>query len=360
MALWEWTSQSIVERFNSFWANLITISPWWSNSSNVRSIGTTNSSSLIDDEFLEFLKQIPLVKNVSPYVNTSKQLIYWTFNSNIQILWVASIYKDIKSLTINDWTFLTDEDILYSQKVIVLWNTIAKDTFWNESPIWKEIKLQNVVFNVIWVLWDNSQTNNRWFIPVTTAMWKFLWTHYYWSVDIQIDDTDKIEFMTTFIEKELMNYLQIKDENDFPLSVSNLSEIVSNIQQVTWTFTLFLSWIAAISLIVGWIGVMNIMLVSVTERTREIWIRKAIWATKNDILMQFLIEALILSLFAWAIWVILSIITINIINSYIKAIITTDSIIYAVWSVVFIWIVFWILPAIKASRLKPIEALRFE
>lgn len=360
MALGEGTKNSVVERFNSMWANLITVSPGGSSQSDVRSKWTSKTRDLIDDNFLEFVKKISWVKDLSPTVTTSKQFIYWIYNSSASVVWVRPVYFGLKNLTINNWVLIYDEDLQQMNKVAVIWSELAKSAFWNEDPIWKEIKLENYIFTVIWVLADNSQANNRVFIPLTTAMSKVIWTHYYWSLDISVEKAEQVENMKALIEQELLWYTKSSSLDDAPYSVSSLSEILSTVQEVTWTMTMFLAWIAAISLIVWWIWVMNIMLVSVTERTREIWIRKAIWACKSDILLQFLIEALFISILAGLIWIWLSFGAVKLLNSFIKADITTSSIMISFCSVVMIWIVFWILPASKASKLKPIDALRFE
>lgn len=364
LAIWEWTSSSIVDRFNSMWANLITVSASRSNSSKVWSIQWWwSSSSLMNDKFIDFIKTIPWVKRVSPTVTASKQFIYWTYNTNASIVWAESFYPDIKWITIANWRFVSDDDITKNKKVVVLWYTIATDAFWSwseSSAIWKKVKFEDWIYTVIWTLQDNSQANRRVFMPISTVMNKIVWTHYYSSVDIEVVDPTKTDVYQTIINDELLKYTKTTDSDNAPFSVSSMSEMLSSITAVTGTMTMFLAWIATISLIVWWIWVMNIMLVSVTERTREIWIRKAIWATKTDILMQFLIEALIISVAAWWIWVALSFVIVNAIKNLLTAVITTNSILLAFFSVVMIWVVFGILPARKAAWLKPIDALRFE
>lgn len=360
LAFWEWTSNEMTSRFSSMWANLLTISPWWQNSSRVWAISMWTSSDLIDDDFVNFVKNINWVGDVSTNVSTNKQFIYNDYNTNVNVVWVTSNYKDLKDLTINNWRFINNDDNTNSKKIVVIWNTIAKNAFWDEDPIWKEIKLTNSIFNIVWVLWDNSSTNSKVFIPVSTAMSKLIWTHYYSSLNVQVENTDEISYTKSLITNELLKYLKIDDEDDATFSLSSMSEILESMEEMSSTMQLFLWWIASISLIVWWIWVMNIMLVSVSERTKEIWIRKALWATRTDILLQFLIESLIISVFAWIIWIWISFLTVEIINTFTSAIITSNSIILSFWSVVIIWIVFWILPAQKAANLSPIDALRYE
>ncbi|MDD2565727.1 MAG: ABC transporter permease [Candidatus Gracilibacteria bacterium] len=363
LAIGEGTSSSITDRFNSMGANLITVSPGGSNTSKVGGVqGGGSSSDLLDDGFINFVASIPGVKKVSPTVTTSKQFIYGTYNTNSSIVGVESLYKDIKGIELSNGRFITDEDIKANKKVAVVGYTITTDAFGSGTidPIGKEIKLEDGIYTVVGTLQDNSQANRRIFLPISTVMNKIIGTHYYSSIDIEVDDSTKTDFYQTYITSELLKYTKTKDSADAPFSVSSMSEMLSSITAVTGTMTMFLAGIAMISLLVGGIGVMNIMLVSVTERTREIGIRKAIGATKTDILMQFLIEALLISVVAGGIGVALSFVIVNAIKSLLTSVITTNSIFMAFGSVVMIGIVFGILPARKAARLKPIDALRFE
>lgn len=297
MALGQGTTASVVDRFNSLGANLITLSAGQSNQSRVGGVSSSNASKLIDDTFLDFVKNIPGVKDISPSVTANKQFIYGTYNTNAGITGVRALYQTLKTLTVSDGAFFSDEDVAESNKVIVIGHQLALDAFGTESPVGQTVKLENGIYTVIGVLADNSQTNRRVYAPITTVMSKISGTHYYSSIDIAIDDPAKIEFMKTFIERELLRYTGTTTDTE-PFTLNSLSEILSSIQSVTGTLTLFLGGVAAISLIVGGIGVMNIMLVSVTERTREIGIRKALGALKSDILTQFLIEALFISIIA--------------------------------------------------------------
>ncbi|EKE28727.1 MAG: hypothetical protein ACD_3C00025G0016 [uncultured bacterium (gcode 4)] len=360
MALWQWTTSTIVDRFNSLWANLVTITSWWSNDTRIWWVSAVNSADIMDNQFVDYVKNIIWVKDVAPSASASKQLIYNTYNTRANIVWVWPNYLTIKNLVIANGNFITDQDVTDSNRIVVLGYQVAQDVFWSNDPIGQQIKLEKSIYIVTWVLTDNSASNRRIYAPITTVMSKIQWTHYFSTLDIEVDDPNNIEFMKTFIQSELNDYLKVTDTTKQPYTINSLSEILSSVQQVTWALTLFLAWIAAISLIVWWIWVMNIMLVSVTERTREIGIRKALWAMKSDILTQFLIEALFISIIAWLIWIWLSYFVVFVMSKYISAVISVNSIIMSFGSVVLIWIIFWILPASKASNLKPIDALRYE
>lgn len=361
LAIWEWTQQDIVNKFNSMWANLITISAgWWSRQYDVRAT-STQSTDILDDSLVEYLGTLDGIEKISPYVSTRQQVVYGTYNTNASIVWVTPIYKELKNLELSMWKFITEEDDTEMTMNAVIWYELANSMFWTwVDPIWKDIDLENSILTVVWILEDNSNYNTNIFIPLTTAQLKIIWTHYYNTIDVWVEEWYDITEFKDYINSELLDYFDITDSDSAPFSVRTLSEILESVSEVTDMMKALLAWIAAISLLVGWIWVMNIMLVSVTERTREIWIRKAIWARRKYILQQFLTEAVILSFIAGVIWIWLSFIATAIINNFTTAIITLQSVL--IWSVsaITIWIVFGILPASKAAKLKPIDALRYE
>lgn len=361
LAIWEWTQQDIVDKFNSMWANLITISAgWWSRQYDVRAT-STQSTDILDDSLVEYLGTLDGIEKISPYVSTRQQVVYGTYNTNASIVWVTPIYKELKNLELSMWKFITEEDNNEMTMNAVIWYELSNDMFWTwVDPTWKDIDLENSILTIVWVLEDNSNYNTNIFIPLTTAQLKIIWTHYYNTIDVWVEEWYDITEFKDYINSELLDYFDITDSSNAPFSVRTLSEILESVSDVTDMMKALLAWIAAISLLVGWIWVMNIMLVSVTERTREIWIRKAIWARRKDILQQFLTEAVILSFIAGMIWIWLSFVATAIINNFTTAIITLQSVL--IWSVsaITIWIVFGILPASKAAKLKPIDALRYE
>ncbi|NDK19925.1 FtsX-like permease family protein [Candidatus Gracilibacteria bacterium] len=341
MALGQGATSSVVDQFNSMGANLVSISAGKSNASRIGGGGSGgNASKLMDSAFIEFVENINGVDKVSPTVTSSKQFIYGTYNTSANIIGVKPIYQTLKNLTVADGSFISDDDVIEGNRVIVIGKTLWTSAFGTDSPIGKQVKLENGIYTVIGVLADNSQMNTRIIAPITTVMSKISGAHYYSSIDISIKDVNNITFMKTFIDSELKRYTGVTSDDDKPYTMSSMSEILSSISSVTATLTLFLGGVAAISLIVGGIGVMNIMLVSVTERTREIGIRKALGALRSDILTQFLIEALFISIIAGLIGIGISYIVVSLVNSYISAIISTNSILLSFGSVVFIGIFF--------------------
>lgn len=360
LAIWEWTQKDIVDKFNSMWANLITISAWWGNQYNVRAT-SSQSTDILDDSLVQYLKTLDWIEKISPYVSTRQQVIYWTYNTNASIVWMTPVYKDLKNLELEIGNFITQEDDDKMTMNAVIWHELYIGMFgtWAD-PVWKDIDLENTILTVIGVLKDNSNYNTNIFVPLSTAQLKIIWTHYYNTIDLWVKDWFDITEFKNYINQELLNYFDIKDSTDAPFSVRTLSEILASVSEITDIMKMLLAWIAAISLVVWGIWVMNIMLVSVTERTREIWIRKAIWARKKDILQQFLTEAVILSFLAGMIWIWLSFAATSILNNFMTTVITLKSVL--IWSIsaVSIWVVFWILPASKAAKLRPIDALRYE
>ncbi len=364
LAIGNWTQKSIVDKIESLWTNLLTISPWWS-SSNIRWWWALWSSAVLDADMVNYIKtNISNINIIAPNINWRKQIIYWSFNTNATINWVTADYLKVKNLEIANWSFINNEDDDNLTKVAVLWQTIATDIFWSWlnaiDPIWKDIKMENIIVTVIWILKDNMTANNSVFIPLSTAQKRVLWNNNYSNISISAINTNIVEQTKTELEISLKAYLGIKDWDTANFTVQSQSDMIETASSITWILTAFLAWIAAISLIVWWIGVMNIMLVSVTERIKEIWIRKAIWAHRKDILIQFLSESILLSLIWWIIGIILSFIVVFIINKFLTAVISLTSVLMAFISAVSIWIIFGILPANNASKLKPIDALRYE
>ncbi|MFZ2150653.1 MAG: ABC transporter permease [Candidatus Absconditicoccaceae bacterium] len=364
LAIGNGTQKSIVDKIESLGTNLLTISPGGSNW-NIRGGGAGGSSATLDEEMIDYIKtNISNIDIIAPSVNGRKQIIYGSFNTNATINGVTADYLKVKNLELTNGSFISNDDENNLTKVAVLGQTMATDIFGSGTkaidPIGKDIKMENIIVTVIGVLEDNMTANSSIFIPLSTAQKRVLGNNNYSSISISAIDTNIVEQTKTELETSLKSYLGIKDGDTVNFTVQSQSDMIETVSSITGILTAFLAGIAAISLIVGGIGVMNIMLVSVTERIKEIGIRKAIGAHRKDILIQFLAESVLLSLMGGIIGIILSFIVVFIINKFLTAIISLSSVLLAFISAVSIGIIFGILPANNASKLKPIDALRYE
>lgn len=356
-AIWAWSQKSIVDKVEEMGTNILTLSlnrMWWVNSRSV-------ASDILDQNLVNEIKKISWIKAIAPVISTNGQLIYWSSNTSASILWINSEYFTAKNINISYGMWFTQIHQDNLDKVAIIWQTILTDLFSWVEPIGKNIKVGNSVFEVIWVIEENSTLDSSIFIPISTAWIRIVWQKYFSEVIIAVENSDTISQTQEEINNKLIEFLNIENTSSLPYRIGNQAEMLSNLSSITETLTMLLSGIAWISLLVGGIWVMNIMLVSVTERTKEIWIRKAIWAGKNDILVQFLTEAVTLSILWWIIGIAFSFWVVQLLNYFsIAAIVTQWSLLLSFSFSFLIWVVFGLLPAYKASKLRPIEALRFE
>jgi putative ABC transport system permease protein len=359
-AIWAWSQQSIVDSVESLWTNILTITPWWRTSFNSEG----SAWDILNDNIVNSIKtNIDWLAWVIPSLSWNWQLVYESNNLSSSVVWITTDYFNVKNTKIIYWNNISEENLENLDKVAVIGNTVLTDLFNSENPVWKMMKMWNNTFEVIWVIEAKSeQIDSNIFIPVTTAEIRIFWKKYYSTIEISVEDSSKVAEVETAITDLLTKEFDATDPDNLPFRIRNQASMLERVSSITWTLTMLLSWIAAISLLVWWIWVMNIMLVSVTERTKEIGIRKAIWASKNDILLQFLTEALSLSVLWWIIWIWISYLTVYILSNFlsIAALITYNSVVLSFSFSFVIWIVFWILPAYKAAKMRPIDALRFE
>lgn len=367
MSFGTWAQQWVKDKMGSLITNNITISPkWWYTqwtSDEVHGYvkAITLTTDLID-EIQFYFPELSWKVTYSNYVlwnikNEDDDSAMWQF------MWVPIDYIEKMGLDWNYWSEFSQSNFDKNENVAIVNKNIVDDLLDESYPIWEYVYYNNRKFKVIWVL-DEESMFGQVFIPITTYQQKVDSSAKISSITVILSYDDNVDEWMNKIKYFLMRKYNISHIDLAGFSVSSLSAIGDAIDDAMSIFTYLLAAIGSISLLVGWIGVMNIMLVSVTERTREIWIRKAIWALNGDIITQFLIESVVVTAIGWVIAIILSRLAIQLVNSFdiewIKVSMTWSVVILATTLTFIIWIVSWIGPAKKAAELQPIDALRFE
>jgi putative ABC transport system permease protein len=363
-------SQKIAEQISSMGSNLLIILPGATTSGGVRMGGGTQSTLNISDADA-IVKECPAVADVAPSMGGVAQIIYGHLN------WSTGINGTTPGLlTVRDWNLssgrpFTMQDVKSATKVCLLGQTVVDNLFGEQNPVGQTIRIKNVPFTVIGVLAPKGQNaqgqdqDDTIVVPVTTAQKKLFGTSFPGMVRIIMVKAKSAESLP-IAEKQVTELLRqrhhIGQKQDADFSVRNLTQIMQAQEQSTNVMTMLLGAIASVSLLVGGIGIMNIMLVSVTERTREIGIRMAIGAKTWDIRLQFIIEALTLSLIGGLIGIITGVSTALVLSSLSgwPTVVSVSSILIAFGFSGFIGIFFGFYPAYKASLLNPIDALRYE
>ncbi len=317
------------------------------------------------------IEELPLVAAAAPSASGTAQLIYGSSSWSAQVTGTT-----LSFLTVRDWGLsagspFTDSDIRSATRVALLGQTVVQNLFGDEDPVGKTIRIKNSPYLVLGVLaakgqsLDGRDQDDTVLVPVTTAQRKLFGSQFAGTVRFIMVQAESAEAMPS-VEKSINDLLRqrhrIREGADNTFSVRNLTAMANTAAETTKVMSLMLGVIASISLLVGGIGIMNIMLVSVTERTREIGIRMAIGARGQDILLQFLLEAIIISVVGCLIGVVLGVGGALVVNkiSGVEVLVTMTSIVTAFGVAAAVGIFFGWYPARKASMLRPIDALRFQ
>jgi putative ABC transport system permease protein len=370
MSVGKGTTSQILSSVQSLGANVITIRPGFSTQGNVRS-GFGSASTLTIEDAQAIQDEIANVTAVAPSSSRFYQLVYGSENLQAQAIGTTPSYQEAASLSVASGGFISEYDYQHSSRVAVIGATVATTLFGDVDPVGQSLRVGSYKFDVIGVLAEKgssmSSPDNNIIIPLTTLQQigglsrttsgDRIVSSITVTVDKQEDATVAKEDITALLRER--HNIAMGSDNDF--TVTSMEDIISQLSQVSSYMTILLGAIAGISLLVGGIGVMNIMLVSVIERTREIGIRKALGARERDIWSQFLIEAVLLTFTGGVIGVALGWgVSIVVSKMLITTLVTADIVILAVSVAIAIGLFFGFYPAWQASRLNPIEALRHE
>jgi len=360
--------EQITARISNLGSNVINILPGTSRGWGGRI--STSSADVFTLELAEYIEKVsPSVKRVVPISQGSGLLIKENFNIQTTIIGTNADYQEINNYNLAMGQFISEGDLDVSRNIIILGSELTEELFGNNNPLGEKIKLsyqkRDYLFTVIGVMEEKGagltgNLNKQAYIPITTFMKKLSNSRFASYYTAQANSSEEAPAAVGEIEYFLTKYLEDEEQEKFNLFSQD--EILDTISSVTDSLSLMLGGIAAISLLVGGIGIMNIMLVSVTERTREIGIRKALGAKNKNILSQFLIEALSLSGMGGLIGIFFGWLGAYAIAQYGKwpLVITPISVFLAFGFAVIIGLFFGLYPAMKAAKMDPVDALRYE
>ncbi len=367
VAIGKGSQQRIQNDISSLGTNLLMVRPGSVSSGGTR-LGAGSSPGFTFSDIEKLQKELIYVSAISPVVRTSAQVIGGSGNWMTSIYGVDSDYFGIRDWQIASGEFFTEKDVASKRKVAVLGKTVANELFMNMDPIGQRIRINNIPFTIIGVLKSKGEAamgqdqDDIVLAPSTTVLYRIKGGQYIDMINASAVSVEAMDAAKQELTDALRTIRGIKYGEDDDFTVRSQSEIMQMVTSTTETMTLLLGAIAAVSLIVGGIGIMNIMLVSVTERTREIGIRLSIGARGSDIMVQFLTEAIVLSLSGGIIGILLSAGVVAILNRFtsLTAIMNPEIIIVSFLFSGAVGIFFGFYPARRAAALNPIDALRYE
>ncbi|MEL4308325.1 ABC transporter permease [Joostella sp. CR20] len=367
LAIGEGSKESIKTQISSMGSNMINIRPGADMRGGVR-LNPSDMQTLKLKDYEALKEQADLLTDVSPQVTGSGQVIYGASNWPTSIYGVSTSFIDIKKFTVEDGSMFTEADVKSFAKVAVIGQTIVENLFPNENPVGKMIRFDNTPFKVIGVLSEKGENtfgqdqDDVILTPYTTVQKRILAIDYIQSIVASAVSEEQAEDAVNQVTDILRTQHQISSNEEDDFNVFSMDELISTFSSTSEMLTVLLVAIAGISLLIGGIGIMNIMYVSVKERTREIGLRMAVGGRGDDILKQFLIEAILISITGGIIGVSLGLLATYLVENLLNwpTSITSFSIMISFAVCAITGIFFGWYPARKAAALDPINALRYE
>lgn len=368
-AIGEGTQAKVKESIASMGSNLFIVLAGSSTSGGAR-MGSGGVQTLTASDATA-IGELSSIAAAAPVASGTAQIVYQSANWNVQIMGTTPEFLQVRDWVLESGLGFGDSDVRGSTRVAILGKTVVKNLFGDENPVGKTIRIKQSPYLVVGVLGAKGQSldgrdqDDTVLVPVTTAQTKLFGSQFKGTVRFIMVEASSEEVMPK-AEKEMVQLLRqrhkLRESAEDDFSIRNLTALANTAAETTKAMSLMLAAIASISLLVGGIGIMNIMLVSVTERTREIGIRIAIGARQREILVQFLLEALMISIIGCLIGVGLGVGGAMVAEKFlpIKALVTQNSILISFLVATGVGVFFGFYPAYKASKLEPIEALRYQ
>ncbi len=369
MAIGQGVKDSVNESISSMGSNLFIVVSGSTTSGGMRMGGGAAPTLTVGDA--QAIAELPSIRSSAPVIGGTAQVVHGSANWSTSVSGVTPTYLDVAAWQIAEGGWMSDSDIRAATRVAVLGNTVAQNLFGDEDPIGKTIRIKQSPFTVIGVLGSKGQSldgrdqDDTILVPLRTAQRQLFAQQFQNAVRIIMVQAISASAMPQ-AEKEMNELLRqrhrLREGADDDFTVRNLTALAKTAAQTAELMSMLLGAIASISLVVGGVGIMNIMLVSVTERTREIGIRMAIGARRRDILTQFLLEAVSISVVGCMVGVALGIGAAILVNHFTPTpvVITLSSILLGFAVATAVGVFFGYYPAHKAAKLRPIEALRYQ
>jgi len=367
LAIGEGAERAVMERIQALGSNLLFISPGAARGGGMTVVTHGSSQRLKISDVEAITERAPWLEAVVPELNRQTQAKYKNRNWNTRIIGTVPEYETVRNFPAEFGRFFTHSEERGVAKVAVLGATVVENLFLDENPIGKTVAIQGQSFRVIGVLETKGQSgwqnpDDQIIVPLSTAQRRLFGADFLSQITVRVAGNDRMDEAFYDIERILRREHRLREELDNDFTIRNQADIITTFQETQQTFTYLLAGIAAVSLLVGGIGIMNIMIISVTERTREIGIRKAVGARKQDVMLQFLIEAVVLSIVGGLLGIGLGVLASTLVEQYgsLTPMVSPDAILLSFLSASLVGISFGIYPAWKAANQNTIDALRYE